>query len=311
MPRCSNTRADGVCYYVGPCLECATNRSRLKAAATVPTRADGVLFIDWWATVEGAYNLRRPMWLKKLPGRMSSVDCYKAGDSPASYLDRLHKGLQLRHNHVTRDIKPEGSGCPGCDNYHQKARERAQRQQHTCTKNMSSMNCSACNRGVPYPHETVEEILDRMAPKQAKPDAVACAECGAMCTDPTEISRHHYDTCSLYPDNIVPAPGTTARGPVNNPEAMHDGEILHERQQISISLQCGPGSTHARELRARDQDLLRELQRRSHLTTEAAEREAKVRRGSMDELTREGIVLLELSLEKGLSLLRHLKARLF
>lgn len=28
FPRCTSTRADGTCYYAGPCLECATNRAR-------------------------------------------------------------------------------------------------------------------------------------------------------------------------------------------------------------------------------------------------------------------------------------------
>lgn len=29
-----------------------------------------------------------------------------------------------KHNHPTRDIKPEGSGCPGCDDYHALVRSR-------------------------------------------------------------------------------------------------------------------------------------------------------------------------------------------
>lgn len=37
------------------------------------------------------------------------------------------------------------------------------RAQHTCTKSMSSMNCRACNAGVPYPHEPVEEMLQRIS----------------------------------------------------------------------------------------------------------------------------------------------------
>jgi len=41
--------------------------------------------------------------------------------------------------------------------------ERRQRSQHTCTKNMSSMNCHACNAGVPYPHQPVDEIMQRGA----------------------------------------------------------------------------------------------------------------------------------------------------
>ena len=30
------------------------------------------------------------------------------------------------HTHVTRDIKPEGWGCPACDQYHQGARARGE-----------------------------------------------------------------------------------------------------------------------------------------------------------------------------------------
>ena len=37
------------------------------------------------------------------------------------------------------------------------------RAMHTCMKTMSSMNCLACNRGVPYPAMTVEEIEDSLA----------------------------------------------------------------------------------------------------------------------------------------------------
>jgi hypothetical protein len=37
--------------------------------------------------------------------------------------------------------------------------------------------------------------------KTKKPDATRCGLCGAMCTDPTEVSRHHKDDCSRHPDN--------------------------------------------------------------------------------------------------------------
>ena len=39
-----------------------------------------------------------------------------------------------------------------------------QRAQHTCMKDISSMNCRACNAGVPYPHESVKDMLKRMTP---------------------------------------------------------------------------------------------------------------------------------------------------
>ena len=37
------------------------------------------------------------------------------------------------------------------------------RAQHTCVKDMSSMKCRACNRGVPYPALTIEEIEEALA----------------------------------------------------------------------------------------------------------------------------------------------------
>lgn len=45
-----------------------------------------------------------------------------------------------------------------------KAERAALRAKHTCIKSMSSTTCRACNNGVPYPHETVPEILERMTP---------------------------------------------------------------------------------------------------------------------------------------------------
>lgn len=41
-------------------------------------------------------------------------------------------------------------------------RGRRLRALHTCTAGHGSMSCRACSRGVPYPHRTVEEILDEM-----------------------------------------------------------------------------------------------------------------------------------------------------
>jgi hypothetical protein len=29
----------------------------------------------------------------------------------------------MSHNHMTREIRPEGSGCPACDAYHRSRRE--------------------------------------------------------------------------------------------------------------------------------------------------------------------------------------------
>jgi hypothetical protein len=42
-------------------------------------------------------------------------------------------------------------------------KENELRQQHTCTQTMSSMNCRACNAGVPYPHQSVDEMIEQMA----------------------------------------------------------------------------------------------------------------------------------------------------
>jgi len=36
------------------------------------------------------------------------------------------------------------------------------RAQHTCQQSMSSMNCRGCNRGVPFPHPSIEEIIEGM-----------------------------------------------------------------------------------------------------------------------------------------------------
>lgn len=37
------------------------------------------------------------------------------------------------------------------------------RAQHTCVLKMTSVNCRACNRGVPYPALTVDEIIESLA----------------------------------------------------------------------------------------------------------------------------------------------------
>lgn len=44
---------------------------------------------------------------------------------------------------------------------------------HTCTRDMSSMQCSACNRGIPYPPlvdegASFDELLDAMFPRRAR-----------------------------------------------------------------------------------------------------------------------------------------------
>jgi hypothetical protein len=44
---------------------------------------------------------------------------------------------------------------------HLKATKAELRRQHTCVKDISSINCRACNRGVPYPHESLDELLGR------------------------------------------------------------------------------------------------------------------------------------------------------
>ncbi len=44
----------------------------------------------------------------------------------------------------------------------QRDAEAELRARHTCMRSMSSMNCRACNAGVPYPHESVDDMLARM-----------------------------------------------------------------------------------------------------------------------------------------------------
>ena len=48
------------------------------------------------------------------------------------------------------------------------------RAMHTCVRDMSSMRCTACNRGVPYPplvdeDATFDELLDAMFPARPRP----------------------------------------------------------------------------------------------------------------------------------------------
>ena len=37
------------------------------------------------------------------------------------------------------------------------------RAQHTCVRSGSSMRCIACNAGVPYPHEPLEELKENIS----------------------------------------------------------------------------------------------------------------------------------------------------
>lgn len=41
--------------------------------------------------------------------------------------------------------------------------KRALRAKHTCVKTMESRSCTACSNGVPYPHMTVDEIIESLA----------------------------------------------------------------------------------------------------------------------------------------------------
>ncbi len=43
------------------------------------------------------------------------------------------------------------------------AEKQALRAQHTCVLKMTSVNCRACNRGVPYPHMTIDEVKEALA----------------------------------------------------------------------------------------------------------------------------------------------------
>lgn len=42
------------------------------------------------------------------------------------------------------------------------------RAQHTCVKKMSSLRCSACNSGVPYPELTIAEMIEQMKRARGK-----------------------------------------------------------------------------------------------------------------------------------------------
>jgi hypothetical protein len=43
IPHCSNTNDKGVCMYVGPCLECSSNRARMKGHCSWPAWIDAFL----------------------------------------------------------------------------------------------------------------------------------------------------------------------------------------------------------------------------------------------------------------------------
>lgn len=60
-----------------------------------------------------------------------------------------------RINVFPRQEQSKPQSAPLSDEKKENARLRGL---HTCTMSMSSMNCRACNRGVPYPHMTIEEI---------------------------------------------------------------------------------------------------------------------------------------------------------
>lgn len=50
IPRCSNTNAEGVCMYVGPCLECSTNRARDRKLAKL--RLGSVVYVRGYSKGE-------------------------------------------------------------------------------------------------------------------------------------------------------------------------------------------------------------------------------------------------------------------
>jgi len=52
---------------------------------------------------------------------------------------------------------------------------RRLRAQHTCQRDLSSLHCRACNRGVPFPPlvdegATLEQLLDAMFPQRLNDD---------------------------------------------------------------------------------------------------------------------------------------------
>lgn len=88
------------------------------------------------------------------------------------------------------------------------------RAQHTCIRQTSSMACLACNRGVPYPAATVDEILDEVrdtrpagstpgqsgeisqpgktrADSTPRPHTAACPKCGYN-SDAAVVGRYSF-----------------------------------------------------------------------------------------------------------------------
>lgn len=51
------------------------------------------------------------------------------------------------------------------------AEKMALRSKHTCVIRMESRSCTACNRGVPYPALTVDEIIDGLAAGRREAEA--------------------------------------------------------------------------------------------------------------------------------------------
>lgn len=43
------------------------------------------------------------------------------------------------------------------------------RRQHTCIQTMNSARCIACNNGTPYPHQTIDEMIDGINTRPAAP----------------------------------------------------------------------------------------------------------------------------------------------
>jgi hypothetical protein len=54
---------------------------------------------------------------------------------------------------------------PGDEDWRRRENARL-RAQHTCIREMSSMRCRACNAGVPFPHQSIGELLDDLAARR-------------------------------------------------------------------------------------------------------------------------------------------------
>ena len=56
---------------------------------------------------------------------------------------------------------------PGDEDWRRRENARL-RARHTCMRDMSSMRCRACNAGVPYPSQSVDEMFAEMDARRGR-----------------------------------------------------------------------------------------------------------------------------------------------